>query len=202
MVSLTDSASNIVKCVDKLVEVLQPTLNLNWQLKTPDLDWTQAQTAIHTMRACLEYSNQVVGQRKDTYHPILIDQKDKAIPADYLPMIKTAGDMLSRLVITADKNDRAWHSYGESDPEGFAAMGVVEVSVHTYDLALGFGIEFTPLNEPSEFAIRRLFLDTVELPSQYFSNYSWGELLLWYAGRISLGNVSRRTGWKWNGQVR
>ena len=68
MVSLTDSASNIVKCVDKLVEVLQPTLNLNWQLKTPDLDWTQAQTAIHTMRACLEYSNQVVGQRKDTYH--------------------------------------------------------------------------------------------------------------------------------------
>lgn len=89
-------------------------------------------------------------------------------------MIKTAGDMLSRLVITADKNDRAWHSYGESDPEGFAAMGVVEVSVHTYDLALGFGIEFTPLNEPSEFAIRRLFLDTVELPSQYFSNYSWG----------------------------
>jgi hypothetical protein len=80
-------------------------------------------------------------------------------------------------------------------------MGVVEVSVHTYDLAKGFGIEFTPLAEPSEFAITRLFADTVETSPQ-FNEEGWGKRLLWYAGRIELAGLPRREGWKWNGRVR
>ena len=68
----------VTKVADELVEVLQPTVNLDWEIKTPDLDWTQSQTAIHTMRACLEYSYQVVGKRIDTYQPDLFEKKEKA----------------------------------------------------------------------------------------------------------------------------
>ena len=84
----------VTKVADELAEVLQPTVNLDWEIKTPDLDWTQSQTAIHTMRACLEYSYQVVGKRIDTYQPVLFEKKEKATPAEYLPMIATAARVL------------------------------------------------------------------------------------------------------------
>ena len=188
----------VTKVADELVEVLQPTVNLDWEIKTPDLDWTQSQTAIHTMRACLEYSYQVVGKRIDTYQPVLFEKKEKATPAEYLPMIATAARVLEKVVKDADPSDRAWHAYGISDAVGFAAMGVVEVSVHTYDLAKGFGIDFVPDNQAAEFAIKRIFSGTTEYPA----HKSQGELLLWLAGRIELSGVARRSGWKWNGVPR
>ena len=198
---LREVGAHAVSAADELARVLKPTTALDWEQLTPDLAWTQSQTAIHTMRACLEYSYQVVGKKLDTYQPVLFEKKEAATPADYLLMIPTAARVLSRVVATAEPEDRAWHAYGESDPIGFAAMGVVVVRVHTYDLGKGFGIEFTPLEAPSEFAITRLFADTVETSAD-FASESWGKKLLWYAGRIELAGMPRREGWKWNGRVR
>jgi hypothetical protein len=198
---LKEVGAHVVSAADELARVLAPTTTLDWETLTPDLAWTQTQTAIHTMRACLEYSYQVVGKKLDTYQPVLFERKEAATPADYLLMIPTAARVLSKVVATASAEDRAWHAYGESDPIGFAAMGVVEVSVHTYDLGKGFGIAFTPLEEASEFAITRLFADTVETSSA-FAQESWGKRLLWYAGRIELAGLPRREGWKWSGLVR
>lgn len=198
---LREVGSHVVSAADELAKVLTPTIGMDWEIQTPDLAWTQTQTAIHTMRACLEYSYQVVGKKMDTYQPVLFERKESASAADYLMMIPTAARVLSRVVATAEVSDRAWHAYGESDPIGFAAMGVVEVSVHTYDLAKGFGIDFTPLQAPSEFAITRLFADTVETNADFLAE-DWGKRLLWYAGRIELAGLARREGWKWNGRVR
>jgi Mycothiol maleylpyruvate isomerase N-terminal domain len=198
---LREVGAHVVSAADELAQVLNSTTSLDWEQPTPDLAWTQTQTAIHTMRACLEYSYQVVGKKLDTYQPVLFERKEAATPSDYLLMIPTAARVLSKVVATASPEDRAWHAYGESDPIGFAAMGVVEVSVHTYDLAKGFGLDFTPLEAPSEFAINRLFFDTVET-SEAFNDESWGKKLLWYAGRIELAGMARREGWKWNGRVR
>ena len=199
--NLSQVGAHVVSAADELARVLAPTTSKDWEQLTPDLAWTQVQTAVHTMRACLEYSYQVVGKKLDTYQPVLFERKEAATPADYLTMIPTAARVLSKVVATASPEDRAWHAYGESDPIGFAAMGVIEVSVHTYDLAKGFGIDFTPLSEPSEFAITRLFADTVETNAQFLEE-SWGKRLLWYAGRIELAGLARREGWKWNGRVR
>ncbi|MGA1670564.1 MAG: hypothetical protein ACO39F_06720, partial [Candidatus Nanopelagicaceae bacterium] len=135
---LREVGAHVVSAADELARVLTPTTTLDWEQLTPDLTWTQSQTAIHTMRACLEYSYQVVGKKLDTYQPVLFEKKEAATPLDYLMMIPTAARVLSKVVATAEPSDRAWHAYGESDPIGFAAMGVVEVSVHTYDLAKGF----------------------------------------------------------------
>ena len=200
MTSLDIAGNHVVAAVDELAKVLAPTVNMDWDLITPTLIWTQEQTAIHTMRACLEYSYQVVGGRMDTYQPVLFEKKEHATPADLLVMISTAGRVLEKVVKTSTINDRAWHSYGVSDPIGFAAMGVVEVSVHTYDLAKGFGIDFVPLKELAEFAISRLFAGTVEFPE--VPETDSGKLLLWCAGRIELAGLAQRQGWKWNGQVK
>ncbi len=200
MNSINIAGDHVVRAVDELVGVLNPTVHSDWNLSTPSLEWTQAQTAIHTMRACLEYSYQVVGKNMDTYQPILFEKKENAEPADFLPMIATAGRVLQRVIQASSASDRAWHTYGISDPIGFAAMGVVEVTVHTYDLAKGFDIDFIPPRELADFAIERLFLDTVEFPSVLESDS--GRLLLWCAGRIELDNFPQRHGWKWNGSVR
>lgn len=198
MKNLVSAASYLELVSEELSQTLAPTINLDWEVSTPDLNWTQSQTAIHTMRACLEYSYQVVGKRMDTYQPVLFEKKDKATPAEYLPMISTASRILQKAIKDSDLSDRAWHAYGISDPIGFAAMGVVEVSVHTYDLAKGFGIEFIPNAVAAEFAIERIFSGTTEYPT--FRTH--GELLLWLAGRIELSGVPRRQGWKWNGTPR
>jgi hypothetical protein len=198
MINQEIAGSWVTLVAQELAEVLEPTVNLDWEIATPDLDWTQSQTAIHTMRACLEYSYQVVGKRLDTYQPILFDKKEKATPPEYLPMITTAARVLEKVVKDADPADRAWHAYGTSDAVGFAAMGVVEVSIHTYDLAKGFGIDFMPNSDAAKFAIDRIFSGTTEYPA----HQSQGELLLWLAGRTELSGVPRRQGWKWNGAPR
>jgi len=198
MINLSTAASNVELVSEELLQTLSHANQLDWEIATPDLDWTQSQTAIHTMRACLEYTYQVVGKRMDSYQPVLFEKKDKATPAEYLPMISTASRILQKAIKDADVTDRAWHAYGVSDPIGFAAMGVVEVSVHTYDLAKGFGISFVPNNVAAQFAIERLFSGTTEYPN--FSTH--GELLLWLAGRIELSGTPRRQGWKWNGTPR
>ncbi len=198
MINLSTAASNVELVSEELSQILSHANQLDWEIATPDLDWTQSQTAIHTMRACLEYTYQVVGKRMDTYQPVLFEKKDKATPAEYLPMISTASRILQKAIKDADVTDRAWHAYGVSDPIGFAAMGVVEVSVHTYDLAKGFGISFVPNNVAAQFAIERLFSGTTEFPNHNTS----GELLLWLAGRIELSGIPRRQDWKWNGTPR
>jgi hypothetical protein len=46
-----------------------------------------------------------------------------------------------------------------SDPEGFAAMGVVETLVHTHDLAEGLGLAWTPPSDLCSRVLARLFPD-------------------------------------------
>jgi hypothetical protein len=52
---------------------------------------------------------------------------------------------------------RAFHVSGVTDPEGFAAMGVLEVLVHTSDLAEGLGLDWTPSPDLCERVLARLF---------------------------------------------
>lgn len=84
---LREVGAHVVSAADELARVLAPTTTRDWEQLTPDLAWTQVQTAVHTMRACLEYSYQVVGKKLDTYQPVLFERKEVATPADYLTMI-------------------------------------------------------------------------------------------------------------------
>jgi hypothetical protein len=104
------------------------------------------------------------------------------------------GELLRLAVTAAPSEARAWHPYGTSDPEGFAAMGVVEVLVHTYDITSGLGLEWAPPPELSELALARLF------PGAPPGDPS--SVLLWSTGRTSFTGRPRLTQWRWDSSVR
>ena len=73
-------------------------------------------------------------------------------------------------------------------------MGVTEVLVHTYDIARGLAIAWTPPSELSEPVLLRLF------PEAPRGNPS--EVLLWCTGRVVLADRPRQTRWRWDSSVR
>ena len=74
---------------------------------------------------------------------------------------------------------------GIGDPEGFAAMGVVEVLVHMRDVAAGLGIDWTPPEDLCDRVLYRLF------PGRADRTPRW-ETLLWATGR---GELAAGRGW-------
>jgi hypothetical protein len=78
-------------------------------------------------------------------------------PAGLLQVLEASGALLIAVVRTTPSRVRAYHSDGVSDPEGFAAMGVVEILVYTHDLAEGLGLAWAPPADLCSRALARLF---------------------------------------------
>jgi hypothetical protein len=97
-------------------------------------------------------------------------------------------------VDAASPDARGWHPYGTSDPDGFAAMGVVETLVHTFDIATGLGLDWRPPSLLCAPVLGRLF------PSAPAGDPS--EVLLHVTGRRSLPGHERLTTWSWDSSVR
>ena len=76
-----------------------------------------------------------------------------------------------------------------SDAAGFAAMGVAEVLVHTYDITQGLGVAWLPPEPLCQPVVDRL------LPSSPPGRAS--EVLLWATGRADLTGHPRVGEWVW-----
>ncbi|GAA2078746.1 hypothetical protein GCM10009801_35860 [Streptomyces albiaxialis] len=114
-------------------------------------------------------------------------------PAGLLQMLEASGALLVSMVRTAPPEVRAHHAYGPASPEASAAMGLVEVLVHTYDLAEGLGLNWTPPDGLCARALARLF------PDVPLSGAPW-PLLLWATGRAELPGLPHRTAWRWHNE--
>ncbi|MGW0763859.1 hypothetical protein ACWD1Y_46720, partial [Streptomyces sp. NPDC002814] len=78
---------------------------------------------------------------------------------------------------------------GPCDPEGFAAMGVAETLLHTYDITQGLSVDWPPPAPLSAAVLNRLFPATPPGdPTQ---------VLLWCTGRGELDGFPRQTSWRW-----
>src|SRR5205807_6005630 len=62
---------------------------------------------------------------------------------------------------------RGYHPYGASDPEGFAAMCVVELLVHGADIAAGLSLAFETPGDVCRRAVDRLFPDVDDHDDQW-----------------------------------
>jgi hypothetical protein len=109
--------------------------------------------------------------------------------------LEATGALLVAMVRTTPTTVRAHHGYGASDPEGFAAMGIVETLVHTHDLAAGLGLVWDPPADLCSRVLARLFPDA---PS---TTEPW-PTLLWATGRGDLPDRPRLTTWRWYGAPR
>ncbi|MEV6768562.1 hypothetical protein AB0N05_07990 [Nocardia sp. NPDC051030] len=116
-------------------------------------------------------------------------------PEGLLRVLEASGGLLISMVQTKPPETRAFHVSGVSDPEGFAAMGIIETLVHTYDLAQGLELNWQPPADLCARVLARLFPDAPE------STDPW-TALLWATGRIELPTHPQRSAWMWDGTVR
>lgn len=178
----------------EMERALDSSLGADWNRLAGDLDWSCRQTGEHVADVLFSYASQVLAQPMDDYLPIEVTVLNEATPAGLLRSIVMCGESLRLAVASASEDARAWHPYGISDPQGFAAMGIVEVLVHTHDIARGLDINWAPPDELCKPALLRLFPGAPQgQPS---------EVLLWCTGRAPLGDRPRLETWRWDSSVR
>jgi hypothetical protein len=180
-----------------------------WDTKAGSLEWDCWETVEHLSDDLFAYAAQLgpstppldgevpfVWESRRPGGPANAIHADReAGPDGLLQVLEASGALLVAMVRTTSPRTRAYHGFGVSDPEGFAAMGIVETLVHTHDLAQGLGLEWSPPGDLCARVLARLFPDA---PS---STVSW-PTLLWVTGRAALPGHPRLTAWRWDGTPR
>jgi hypothetical protein len=166
----------------------------DWSVTAGDVTWSCRETGAHVADDLFSYASQVLAQPERDYLPIEAVVQDWATPETLLRSVTMCGDLLRLAVDATPPTARGWHPYGTSDPDGFAAMGIVEVLVHTHDIAQGLGLEWAPPVDLSAAVLARLFPQAPDGPPS--------EVLLWCTGRRPLGDRPRLTEWRWDSTVR
>ncbi|MGW0540183.1 GNAT family N-acetyltransferase [Streptomyces griseoincarnatus] len=156
------------------------------------LEWDCRGTAVHVASDLIAYAGQLAGRARDAYAPFDIALDDGTDNSGVLHVITTAGVLLAAAVRTTPRSVRAFHPYPfrHAGREGFAAMGVAEVLLHTHDIAEGLGIAYEPPAELCEFVLTRIFPHVRPGPSPW-------PTLLWATGRGGLEGREPVTAWRW-----
>ncbi|GAB2736960.1 hypothetical protein [Kitasatospora kifunensis] len=214
------TADDVELAVQVALEVLSRAVDVDWSVPAGELTWDCWETLEHTADSLWAYAAQVVSRRVplDRYlalrwHQERPDGPANAVfgqrevgPAALLELLEAGGALLAATVRTTAPQVRAYHSYGIADPEGFAAMGVVETLVHTEDVARGLGLEWAPPGELCERALARLFpevsregaaADQGDQAGRADQVDQWTNLL-WAAGRVELPGRPRRVFERWH----
>ncbi|MFE6662006.1 VOC family protein [Streptomyces sp. NPDC057697] len=200
------TADDVTTAVRLAVDALLESPVTDWDIPAGSLEWTCWETAEHLSDDLFSYAAQLGPRRPslDAYVPyrwgpdreggpwnaVFADRT--AGPAGLLRTLEASGALLASMVRTASPELRSYHSYGVSDPEGFAAMGIVETLVHMHDLAAGLGIGWNPPAALCDRVLARLFPDAPK------DDDRWA-VLRWATGRGELPGHPRLTSWKWHG---
>ncbi|WP_035798937.1 maleylpyruvate isomerase N-terminal domain-containing protein [Kitasatospora mediocidica] len=203
------TADDVDLAVDALIDALTPVLQQDWHVLADDSDWDCWEVVEHICDDLFAYAGQLAPKRPplDTHVPIAYQSRrvggppatifadPKAGQAGLLQVLDATRAFLTALVRTSSPDVRAHHVFGVSDPEGFAAMGVVEVLAHGHDVALALGLDWAPPADLCARVLRRLFPDVPE------GGDPWATLL-WATGRGTLPGRARLNRWRWDGRPR
>ncbi|MEV6977245.1 maleylpyruvate isomerase N-terminal domain-containing protein [Kitasatospora sp. NPDC093806] len=180
--------------------LLAEAAGADWTRSPEGSEWTCRATLDHLALGVLGYAGLLTARPTDRYIT-LFGSLDPAAPVEHcLEGVRIAAALLAGAVREAPADARAWHPWGHSDGPGFAAMGITELLVHTWDLAGAFGLDRTPdwalperLAAP---ALARLFPDAP-------TGFGAGATLLWCTGRVALSGLARKAAgqWQWDGRV-
>ncbi|MFD0425832.1 VOC family protein [Streptomyces parvus] len=201
------TADDVTTAVRLAVDVLAKAPADRWETRAGSLEWTCWETAEHLGDDLFAYAVQLgprtppldrdvpfrwTPDREGGPHNAVFADRE-AGPAGLLATLEASGALLASMVRTTPPGVRSYHGYGISDPEGFAAMGVVETLVHAHDIAEGLGLEWAPPAALCDRALARLF------PEAPAGGDRWA-VLLWATGRAELPGHPRRTAWRWDGR--
>ncbi|QKW06427.1 hypothetical protein HUT18_08430 [Streptomyces sp. NA04227] len=178
-----------------------------WEAMAGTLEWTCWETVEHICDDLFFYAAQIGTGSQDGHVPFRWENDRPGDPANLVRADRAAGTtgllrvleasavMLSAVVRTTPSTARGHHAYGLSDPEGFAAMGVVETLVHLHDLAEALSLTWTAPPDLCRRVLDRLF------PQAPADGDPWATLL-WATGRGELAGRERLEDWRWDGTVR
>jgi hypothetical protein len=179
-----------------------------WASQAGPLVWDCWETAEHIADTLFAYATQLTPATPEGgYVPIAMTRTrpggaESAIHVDrdggtagLMQVLEACGALLVAMVTTTSPETRAWHPYGTSDPEGFAAMGVAETLVHGYDAAEGLGVPWEPPADLCARVLSRLF------PAAPADALPWAALL-WSTGRAALPGRPRLDEWRWHSAPR
>jgi hypothetical protein len=178
--------SDVEQAVAEMVRVLTPYESADWGCRAGTLDWSCWTTAAHVAHDLLAYAGQLAARSDDAYLPFDLVIRDGTPPRDVLRTVTGFGRLLSSVLAASDSTVRAWH-WGPTDPSGFAALGVNETLMHTYDITQGLGIGWHPPAFLCKAVLARLF------PGAPAGDPV--QVLLWSTGRADLPGHSRVTSW-------
>ncbi|MGA8114531.1 MAG: hypothetical protein WCA46_12760 [Actinocatenispora sp.] len=202
------TADDVELAVRLAVAMLMDAVTEHWHVPAGDMEWDCWETLEHAADSLFGYAAQLAPARPpvDDFVPLrwyrdrpgappnAVRTDPDAGPAGLLLVLEAAGGMLAAVVRTVPPQARAFHSYGVSDPEGFAAMGVVETLVHTHDVAAGLDLRWAPPADLCDRALARLF------PEAPGDTERW-PTLLWATGRTDLPGRPRPTFDSWHSET-
>ncbi|MGW1291302.1 VOC family protein [Streptomyces sp. NPDC002533] len=201
------TADDVTTAVRLAVDLLAKAPADRWEARAGSLEWTCWETAEHLGDDLVSYAVRLgprtppleqnlpfrwTSERPGGHDGLLFADRS-AGPAGLLATVEARGALLASMLRTTPPEVRAYHVYGVSDPEGFAAMGVVETLVHAHDIAEGLGLTWEPPAALCDRALARLF------PDAPAGGDRWA-VLLWATGRAELPGHPRRTEWRWDGR--
>lgn len=181
-------SEHVDEAVHEMVAVLTPHDGVDWQVPAGSLDWSCWQTAAHVAHDLLAYAGQLAARATAGYLPFDLVVAPEASPREVLGVVSACGRLLSSAVADAGAGPVAWH-WGMADAAGFAAMGVAETLVHTYDITRGLGVVWFPPESLCQLVVARLLPNSPPGPAT--------EVLLWATGRADLEGHPRVGEWVW-----
>ena len=200
------TAEDVGQAVALAATTLRTAVARDWHVAAGGLTWTCWETIEHIADDLFTYAVQVASENTPpTSHvpvgwrrgrpggpALTVYAEEGTGPEGLVQVLEASGGLLAAVVAVAPPQRRAFHTYGVSDPAGFAAMGVVETLVHMQDVAEGLGLPWTPPEDLCDRVLRRLFRAVPESAGRW-------QTLLWATGRGELPGQARLRAWRWDG---
>ncbi|MQY38088.1 hypothetical protein SRB17_60960 [Streptomyces sp. RB17] len=187
------NGDDVTEAVAGCTAALRAAVDRDWKaVRAGRLEWDCHATAVHVADDLIAYAANLAGRAQDAYVPFELTLDEGTDNAGLLHVIETTGALLAAAVRTAAPGVRGFHPYPfrSADAEGFAAMGIAEVLLHTHDMAEGLGIPYEPPAELVASLLACLF------PHVQPGTAPW-PTLLWATGRGALPGRAPVTAWRW-----
>jgi hypothetical protein len=199
MLSPTEWPPLLLAATDECVRTLEKCADLDWSTRPAEDEWTCREILDHIALGEVIYAGQIIARPQERFSTLFARINEEAdIPA-CLDGLRISTTILATAVRDMPASDRAWHPWGGScDASAFAAMGTLELIVHTYDITRVLDPQWQMPETYCAAVVDRLF---PQAPAAECS----ADRLLWCTGRIALPGHGQRPNWEdegWDGSVR
>jgi uncharacterized protein (TIGR03083 family) len=189
---MTVTADDLDAATESVAHALRPATALAWTAAAGTGTWDAWHTAEHLGDTLVSFAAQLVARPVSRFVRFVAVADQGASADDVLEMALTGSGLLGAALRTTGPDVRAFHPAGVADPEGFAAMGCLEVLVHGEDVARGLGAAVHPPRDVCERVLSRLFPHVADL----VTGVDPWDGLRWATDRLELPGLPSQAGWQ------